>query len=170
MFPSIQLAVTGLERRARYCVLLEVEPASDRRHKYVGGGVEKSCGNRRGWTSAGPAEPQPLIDRRIYLHPDSPATGAHWMQHPLNFNKLKLTNNAVDPRDNVSILFLYRLLMGKGEWIFTCKPWTKSFQRRFNPKENVWRPLHLRDSQFPAEIKLKICGIATTCSKKTFFL
>lgn len=102
MFPSIQLTITGLERRARYCVLIEVEPASNRRHKYVGGGVEKACGNARGWTSAGPAEPQPRIDRRIYLHPESPATGAHWMQHPLSFHKLKLTNNAVDPRTNVS--------------------------------------------------------------------
>lgn len=109
MFPSIQLAITGLEPRARYCVLLEVEPASDRRHKYVGsgGGLEKTCGNVRGWTSAGPAEPQPRIDRRIYLHPDSPATGTHWMQHSLKFDKLKLTNNAVDPRNNVSTIFIY---------------------------------------------------------------
>ncbi|XP_076642033.1 uncharacterized protein LOC143352895 isoform X2 [Halictus rubicundus] len=102
MFPSIQLKVSGLESRTRYCVLLEVEPASDRRHKYVigGGGFEDHCENAMGWTSAGPAEPQPRIDRRMYLHPESPATGAHWMQHPLSFCKLKLTNNAVDPRTN----------------------------------------------------------------------
>lgn len=111
MFPSIELTITGLERRARYWVLLEVEPASDRRHKYVGGGssgigsLEKGYGNAR-WTSIGPAELQPGIDRRIYLHPDSPETGAHWMQQqPLKFDKLKLTNNAVDPRNNVSTFF-----------------------------------------------------------------
>lgn len=109
MFPSVELTITGLERRARYWVLLEVEPASDRRHKYVGGGssgsLEKGYGNAR-WTSIGPAELQPGIDRRIYLHPDSPETGAHWMQQqPLKFDKLKLTNNAVDPRNNVSAFF-----------------------------------------------------------------
>lgn len=111
MFPSIELTITGLERRARYWVLLEVEPASDRRHKYVGGSssgigsLEKGYGNAR-WTSIGPAELQPGIDRRIYLHPDSPETGAHWMQQqPLKFDKLKLTNNAVDPRNNVSVFF-----------------------------------------------------------------
>ncbi|CAK9818800.1 T-box transcription factor TBX6 [Anthophora plagiata] len=119
MFPSIQLTITGLERRARYCVLLEVEPASDRRHKYVGGGgAEKACGNVRGWTSAGPAEPQPRIDRRIYQHPDSPATGAHWMQHPLSFNKLKLTNNAVDPRNNVVLTSMHKYI--PRIWIIRC--------------------------------------------------
>ncbi|KZC07601.1 T-box transcription factor TBX2, partial [Dufourea novaeangliae] len=127
MFPSIQLTVSGLERRARYCVLLEVEPASDRRHKYVGGGggsgVEDGCGNARGWTSAGPAEPQPRIDRRIYLHPDSPATGAHWMQHPLNFNKLKLTNNAVDPRTNVVLTSMHKYI--PRIWIIRCDDVTR---------------------------------------------
>ncbi|XP_017892767.2 T-box transcription factor TBX3-like [Ceratina calcarata] len=123
MFPSIQLSVTGLERRARYCVLLEVEPASDRRHKYVGGGLNKGCGNARGWTSAGPAEPQPRIDRRIYLHPDSPATGAHWMQHPLNFNKLKLTNNAADPRNNVVLTSMHKYV--PRIWIIRCDEATR---------------------------------------------
>lgn len=106
MFPLIQLKITGLERRVRYCVLLEMEPASDRRHKYVGcgGGLKKTCENAK-WSSAGPAETQPQIDRRIYLHPDSPATGAHWMQQSLKFDKLKLTNNVADPKNNVSTFF-----------------------------------------------------------------
>ncbi|CAL7936394.1 unnamed protein product [Xylocopa violacea] len=124
MFPSIELTVTGLELRARYCILLEVEPASDRRHKYVGGGgSEKACGNARGWTSAGPAEPQPRIERRIYLHPDSPATGAHWMQHPFSFNKLKLTNNAVDPRNNVVLTSMHKYI--PRIWIIRCDDATR---------------------------------------------
>ncbi|XP_076675693.1 uncharacterized protein LOC143372923 [Andrena cerasifolii] len=126
MFPSIQLTISGLERRARYCVLLEVELATDRRHKYVGGGgsgVDDGCGNARGWTSAGPAEPQPRIDRRIYLHPESPATGAHWMQHPLSFNKLKLTNNAVDPRTNVVLTSMHKYV--PRIWIIRCDDATR---------------------------------------------
>lgn len=133
MFPSIELTITGLERRARYWVLLEVEPASDRRHKYVGGGtnsgvgsLEKGYGNAR-WTSIGPAELQPGIDRRIYLHPDSPETGAHWMQQqPLKFDKLKLTNNAVDPRNNVSVFFLNLLKKKKGRNLLLLN-WMKNF-------------------------------------------
>ncbi|XP_078041582.1 T-box transcription factor TBX6 [Augochlora pura] len=126
MFPSIQLSISGLECRARYCVLLEVEPASDRRHKYVGGGAafEDGCGaTARGWTSAGPAEPQPRIDRRIYLHPDSPAPGAHWMQNPLSFNKLKLTNNAVDPKTNVVLTSMHKYI--PRIWIIRCDDATR---------------------------------------------
>ncbi|XP_043259411.1 T-box-containing protein TBX6L-like [Colletes gigas] len=125
MFPSIQLSVTGLECRASYYVLLEVEPASDRRHKYVGGGagVDDGPRNARGWTSAGPAEPQPRIDRRIYLHPDSPAPGSHWMQHPISFNKLKLTNNAVDPKTNVVLTSMHKY--NPRIWIIRCDDATR---------------------------------------------
>lgn len=119
MFPSVQVCVSGLQKRARYVVMLEVTPATNRRHKYViDGNLEcqiaktSSSSSPRGWTTAGPAEPQPPQNRRIYLHPDGPATGAHWMQHPINFSKLKITNNAVDPHSHVSLSynFFYYLL------------------------------------------------------------
>lgn len=106
MFPSVQVSVSGLDRKAHYSVMLELIEASDRRHKYVGGPADsasKSTSYPRGWTSAGPAEPQPSLERRRYLHPDGPALGSHWMQHPINFSKLKLTNNAVEHHSNVSI-------------------------------------------------------------------
>ena len=106
MFPSLQVSITGLENRVHYSLLVELTPASRRRHKYVGGesnnNLTTGTSESRGWTSAGPAEPQPRINRRVYLHPDSPATGQHWMQHPVSFSKLKLTNNAVDHHNNVS--------------------------------------------------------------------
>lgn len=105
MFPSVQVCVSGLQKKARYVVILEIAPATMRRHKYViDGSLENSTtkSSARGWTTAGPAEPQPPQNRRIYLHPDGPATGAHWMQHPINFSKLKITNNAVDPHSHVS--------------------------------------------------------------------
>ncbi|KAK1135940.1 hypothetical protein K0M31_000512 [Melipona bicolor] len=118
MFPLIQLKITGLERRARYCVVLEMEPASDRRHKYVGcGGGLKKIGNAK-WSSAGPAETQPRFDRRIYLHPDSPATGAHWMQQSFKFDKLKLTNNVADPKNNIVLLSMHKYV--PRIWIICC--------------------------------------------------
>lgn len=41
---------------------------------------------------------------RLYVHPDSPATGAHWMRQLVSFQKLKLTNNHLDPFGHVSTL------------------------------------------------------------------
>lgn len=51
---------------------------------------------------AGKAEP--AMPGRLYVHPDSPATGAHWMRQLVSFQKLKLTNNHLDPFGHVSVL------------------------------------------------------------------
>ncbi|XP_051176720.1 T-box protein 2-like isoform X2 [Leptopilina boulardi] len=125
MFPSVQVCVSGLQKRARYVVMLEVTPATNRRHKYViDGNLEcqiaktSSSSSPRGWTTAGPAEPQPPQNRRIYLHPDGPATGAHWMQHPINFSKLKITNNAVDPHSHVVLTSMHKYI--PKIWIIRC--------------------------------------------------
>lgn len=50
---------------------------------------------------AGKAEP--AMPGRLYVHPDSPATGAHWMRQLVSFQKLKLTNNHLDPFGHVSL-------------------------------------------------------------------
>ncbi|XP_011505963.1 PREDICTED: T-box-containing protein TBX6L-like [Ceratosolen solmsi marchali] len=130
MFPSVQLSVSGLERRSRYCVLLELAPASDRRHKYVGGS-EAGRGTPRGWTSAGPAEPQPPVERRLYMHPDSPASGSHWMQHPLGFSKLKLTNNVVEHHSNVLLTSMHKYI--PRIWIIRCDDVTSMRDLYNNP-------------------------------------
>ncbi|XP_058803295.1 T-box transcription factor TBX3-like [Phymastichus coffea] len=120
MFPSVQVRVAGLDRRSRYCVLMELAQASSRRHKYVGVGGDANGrpGQRRGWTIAGPAEQQPPIERRLYIHPDSPASGAHWMLHPLNFNKLKLTNNVLDANNNILLTSMHKY--NPRIWIIRC--------------------------------------------------
>lgn len=53
---------------------------------------------------AGKAEP--AMPGRLYVHPDSPATGAHWMRQLVSFQKLKLTNNHLDPFGHVSYLIV----------------------------------------------------------------
>ncbi len=50
--------------------------------------------------SAGKAEPH--MPGRLYIHPDSPASGGHWMKQPVSFHKLKLTNNNLDQNGHVS--------------------------------------------------------------------
>lgn len=109
MFPYIQLTVSGLEKHERYYILLEIQPACNRRYKYCGNGAGQNengnKGNIGGWSYAGPAEPQPHVNRRIYMHPDGPATGEHWMQNTISFSKLKLTNNVLEC-NNVSTHYI----------------------------------------------------------------
>lgn len=47
---------------------------------------------------------EPAMPGRLYVHPDSPATGAHWSRQLVSFQKLKLTNNHLDPFGHVSQL------------------------------------------------------------------
>lgn len=99
MFPSMRVSLSGLEEEASYCVLLEMVPIGDCRYKFSGSQ----------WVPAGGAEPQ--SPQRMYLHPDSPATGAHWQSQALLFNKVKLTNNTLDSSGHVSLneLIVYLL-------------------------------------------------------------
>lgn len=52
------------------------------------------------WIVAGKADPE--MPKRMYIHPDSPATGEQWMQKVVSFHKLKLTNNISDKQGLVS--------------------------------------------------------------------
>ena len=56
------------------------------------------------WIVAGKADPE--MPKRMYIHPDSPATGEQWMQKIVSFHKLKLTNNISDKHGLVSIYFI----------------------------------------------------------------
>ena len=57
---------------------------------------------------AGKADPE--MPKRMYIHPDSPATGEQWMQKVISFHKLKLSNNISDKHGFVSRQFLTKRL------------------------------------------------------------
>lgn len=57
---------------------------------------------------------------RLYVHPDSPATGAHWMRQLVSFQKLKLTNNHLDPFGHVSTLCSPPVVLGPHLLSLTC--------------------------------------------------
>ncbi|KAK5931879.1 hypothetical protein CgunFtcFv8_003635 [Champsocephalus gunnari] len=84
MFPPLKARCTGMDRAARYVVLMDIVAADDCRFKFH---------NSR-WMVAGKADPE--MPKRMYIHPDSPATGEQWMSKVVNFHKLKLTNNISD--------------------------------------------------------------------------
>ena len=98
MFPQMKFRLSGLNPKAKYILLLDVVAADDFRYKFH---------NSR-WIVAGKADPE--MPKRMYIHPDSPATGEQWMQKIVSFHKLKLTNNISDKHGLVGEVNTPRLL------------------------------------------------------------
>ncbi|CAJ1068758.1 T-box transcription factor TBX3-like [Xyrichtys novacula] len=84
MFPPLRARCTGMDKTAKYILLLDIVAADDCRYKF----------HNSHWMVAGKADPE--MPKRMYIHPDSPATGEQWMSKVVNFHKLKLTNNISD--------------------------------------------------------------------------
>ncbi|XP_070813947.1 T-box transcription factor TBX19-like [Chaetodon trifascialis] len=84
MFPVLKVSVSGLDPSSMYSFLLDFVPADGCRWKFVNGE----------WVAAGRAEVrgEGRGHGGIYIHPDSPNFGAHWMKAAVTFNKVKLTN------------------------------------------------------------------------------
>uniref|UniRef100_A0A672HG44 T-box transcription factor T n=1 Tax=Salarias fasciatus TaxID=181472 RepID=A0A672HG44_SALFA len=80
MFPVLKVNVSGLDPNAMYSFLLDFASADNHRWKYVNGE----------WVPGG--KPEPQTPSCVYIHPDSPNFGAHWMKAPVSFSKVKLTN------------------------------------------------------------------------------
>ncbi|KAM8883576.1 T-box transcription factor T-A isoform 2-T2 [Synchiropus picturatus] len=80
MFPVLRANVCGLDPNAMYSVLLDFVAADNNRWKYVNGE----------WVPGG--KPEPQNPSCVYIHPDSPNFGAHWMKAPVSFSKVKLSN------------------------------------------------------------------------------
>ena len=91
MFPTLKVQLSGLDPNAKYYVLMDLALHDDSRFRFSSG-----------WIRSGKAEPQ--WPSRIYVHPDSPATGAQWMKHDVSFQKVKLTNNTMDQQGHVSLI------------------------------------------------------------------
>ncbi|XP_016144644.1 T-box transcription factor TBX5-A [Sinocyclocheilus grahami] len=96
MFPSFKVKVTVLNPKTKYILLMDVVPADDHRYKFAD--------NK--WSVTGKAEP--AMPGRLYVHPDSPATGAHWMRQLVSFQKLKLTNNHLDPFGHIILNSMHK--------------------------------------------------------------
>ncbi|KAF7660267.1 hypothetical protein LDENG_00285250 [Lucifuga dentata] len=84
MFPVLKVSISGLDPSSMYSILLDFVPADGCRWKFVNGE----------WVAAGRAEGrgEGRGHGSVYIHPDSPNFGAHWMKAAVTFNKVKLTN------------------------------------------------------------------------------
>ncbi|XP_010891049.3 eomesodermin isoform X2 [Esox lucius] len=74
--------MTGLNLSAHYNVFVEVVLADPNHWRFQGGK----------WVTCGKADNN-MQGNKMYVHPESPNTGAHWMRQEISFGKLKLTNN-----------------------------------------------------------------------------
>ena len=97
MFPSFKVKLSGLNKEAKYIMLMDIIAADDCRYKFH---------NSR-WMVAGKADPE--LPKRMYIHPDSPATGEQWINRPaVSFHKLKLTNNIADPNGHTILNSMHK--------------------------------------------------------------
>ncbi|KAM9852539.1 eomesodermin-like [Aulostomus maculatus] len=82
MFPFLSFNIAGLNLTAHYNVFVEVVLADPNHWRFQGGK----------WVTCGKADNSGQ-GNKMYIHPESPNTGAHWMRQEISFSKLKLTNN-----------------------------------------------------------------------------
>ena len=109
MFPPFKARINGLDKKAKYILLMDIVAADDCRYKFH---------NSR-WMVAGKADPE--MPKRMYIHPDSPATGEQWMAKPVAFHKLKLTNNISDKHGFVSNTNIYESVPYMSSLLFVGK-------------------------------------------------
>ncbi|XP_069505989.1 T-box transcription factor TBX6 [Ambystoma mexicanum] len=96
MFPQCKISVSGLDPNARYMMLLDIVAVDNTRYKW----------QEKRWEASGKAEPQ--LPNRVYIHPDSPASGEHWMKQPISFHKIKLTNNTLDQMGHIILHSMHK--------------------------------------------------------------
>ncbi|XP_069549264.1 eomesodermin-like [Brachyistius frenatus] len=82
MFPFLSFNIAGLSVTAHYNVFVEVVLADPNHWRFQGGK----------WVTCGKAD-NSSQGNKVYIHPESPNTGTHWMRQEISFSKLKLTNN-----------------------------------------------------------------------------
>uniref|UniRef100_A0A673CNM9 T-box transcription factor 6 n=1 Tax=Sphaeramia orbicularis TaxID=375764 RepID=A0A673CNM9_9TELE len=96
MFPGLRMKVSGLSPSLRYILLMDIVPVDNSRYRFQGGS----------WQAVGGAEAR--LPDRVFIHPDSPATGAHWQSRTISFHYAKLTNNTLDARGHIILHSLHR--------------------------------------------------------------
>ncbi|KAL0984511.1 hypothetical protein UPYG_G00142430 [Umbra pygmaea] len=96
MFPQLKVKLSGLNPTLRYILLLDMVPVDASRYRFQGDA----------WQVVGGAEAR--LPDRVFIHPDSPATGAHWQSRNISFHRAKLTNNTLDTQGYIILHSLHR--------------------------------------------------------------
>ncbi|TSL28147.1 T-box transcription factor TBX6L [Bagarius yarrelli] len=96
MFPSCRVTVMGLNPKVKYVLMMDMVPFDNNKYKW----------NRDHWEVSGTSETH--LPTRFFIHPDSPALGERWMQYPISFHKLKLTNNTLNSKGLVVLHSMHK--------------------------------------------------------------
>ncbi|XP_028808801.1 T-box transcription factor TBX18 isoform X2 [Denticeps clupeoides] len=98
MFPAMRVKIAGLDPHQQYYVAMDVVPVDNKRYRYVYHSSK--------WMVAGNADSP--VPPRVYIHPDSPASGETWMRQVISFDKLKLTNNELDDQGHIILHSMHK--------------------------------------------------------------
>jgi len=98
MFPTYQIRVNGMDPLTKYMFIMDFIPVDNKRYRYAFHSSK--------WLVAGKADPN--ISGRVYVHPDSPNTGDHWMKQAISFDRLKLTNNIMDKHGHIILTSMHK--------------------------------------------------------------
>ncbi|KAK7134253.1 hypothetical protein R3I93_017612 [Phoxinus phoxinus] len=96
MFPQLRMKLSGLNPTLRYILLLDIVPVDSSRYRF----------QDSSWQVVGGAEAR--LPDRVFIHPDSPATGEHWQNRSISFHRAKLTNNTLDAQGYIILHSLHR--------------------------------------------------------------
>ncbi|KAI4897521.1 hypothetical protein NFI96_002937 [Prochilodus magdalenae] len=96
MFPSLKVKLSGLNPSLRYILLLDIVPVDSSRYRF----------QDESWQVVGGAEAR--LPDRVFIHPDSPATGEHWQNRTISFHRAKLTNNTLDSQGYIILHSLHK--------------------------------------------------------------
>lgn len=98
MFPCCRFKLSGLDVQRKYFLVMDITPLDDFTYKW----------NGKSWEPV--AMDKSHVPRQICVHPDSPALGQQWMDSPVSFYKVKLTNDTTDQEGCVLLRPMHRYL------------------------------------------------------------
>ncbi|KAJ8383190.1 hypothetical protein SKAU_G00039680 [Synaphobranchus kaupii] len=98
MFPAMRVKISGLDPHQQYYIAMDIIPVDNKRYRYVYHSSK--------WMVAGNADSP--VPPRVYIHPDSPASGETWMRQVISFDKLKLTNNELDDQGHIILHSMHK--------------------------------------------------------------
>uniref|UniRef100_A0A8C5CFD2 T-box transcription factor 15 n=1 Tax=Gadus morhua TaxID=8049 RepID=A0A8C5CFD2_GADMO len=98
MFPAMRVKILGLDPHQQYYIAMDIVPVDNKRYRYVYHSSK--------WMVAGNADSP--VPPRVYIHPDSLASGDTWMRQVVSFDKLKLTNNELDDQGHIILHSMHK--------------------------------------------------------------
>ncbi|XP_052009843.1 MAX gene-associated protein-like isoform X2 [Xyrauchen texanus] len=97
MFPCCRFRLSGMEPFQSYLLAMDIVPVDNHRYKW----------SEKGWETK---EKCDTHVSRLFVHPESPATGLHWMQFPVSFYRLTVCNNTLDQDGHIILHSMHRYL------------------------------------------------------------